>query len=304
MLQYIELYRRNESSLSSNMANKNAKVQSTFFGTSSVYLTDGTTGIFIDAFLTRPPLSKLKANEDIAPDADLIRETLQRGNVTKLDAIFVAHSHFDHAMDSPEVIHQLGGKLFGSESTLNIGRGAKLSEEQLQIIHDGDEFVLGDFKVRIFEGEHSPGNLFPGYIDAPLKAPAKPSAYLDGGCYNFLITHPSGSILVLASANYIPGKFDGVSSDVLYLGIGAMGSKDEEFRQKYWKETAEIMKPRVIIPVHWDNFGEPLAKGLEPLPDFIDNVSESRKFLEKKQKEGGFVLKWQDAFETICPFVL
>lgn len=286
------------------MADQNAKVQCTFFGTSSVYLTDRVTGIFIDAFLTRPTLSALKANKDIGPDVELIRETLQRGNVNKLDAIFVAHSHFDHAMDSPEVINQIGGKLFGSESTLNIGRGANLSEEQMQVIHDGDDFVLGDFKVRIFEGEHSPGNLFPGTIDAPLKAPAKPSAYLDGGCYNFLFTHPSGSILVLASANYTPGKFAGVSTDILYFGIGAMGSKDEEFREKYWQETAEIMRPKVIIPVHWDNFGEPLAKGLEPLPDFIDNITESKKFLDKKQNEARFVLKWQDAFETICPFDL
>lgn len=286
------------------MANEIAKVQCTFFGTSSVYLNDGNTGIFIDAFLTRPSLLKLKANEDIAPDTDLIRETLQRGNVDKLDAIFTAHSHYDHALDSPEVIKQLGGKLFGSESTLNIGRGADLSEEQMQLIRDGDEFVLGDFKVRIYEGEHSPGNMFPGTIDAPLKAPAKATAYADGGCYNFLFTHPSGSILILASANYVPGKLEGVSTDILYLGIGTMGSKDEEFREKYWQETVEILKPRVIIPVHWDNFGEPLAKGLVPLPDFIDNITESRKFLEKKQKEGGFVLKWQDAFERICPFDL
>lgn len=156
------------------MANKNAKVHCTFFGTSSVYLNDGNTGIFIDAFLTRPSLLKLKANEDIAPDTDLIRETLQRGNVDKLDAIFTAHSHFDHALGSPEVIKQLGGKLFGSDSTLNIGRGADLSEEQMQLIRDGDEFVFGDFKVRIYEEEHSPGNMFPGTIDAPLKPRRKP----------------------------------------------------------------------------------------------------------------------------------
>jgi L-ascorbate metabolism protein UlaG (beta-lactamase superfamily) len=284
------------------MTGNKGQVQCTFFGTSSVYLTDGVSGIFTDAFLTRPSLARLKADEEIGPDTELIRETLQRGHVDKLDAIFVAHSHFDHAMDSPEVIKQLGGKLFGSESTLNIGRGTDLSEEQMQVIKDGDEFVFGNFKVRVFKGEHSPGNIFPGTIHAPLKAPAKPSAYADGGCYNFYITHPNGSILILASANYIPGKFKGITTDVLYLGIGAMGSKDEDFRQKYWQETAEIMQPKVIIPVHWDNFGEPLAKGLEPLPDFIDNVSESKKFLDKKQKEAGFVLKWQDAFETICPF--
>jgi hypothetical protein len=93
--------------------------------------------------------------------------------------------------------------------------------------------------MRISDGEHSPGNLSPGTIDSPLKAPVKANAYLDGGCYNFHITHSSGSIMILVSAKYIPGKLDGLKTDICYLGIGAMGSKDEDFRQEYWKSTAE-----------------------------------------------------------------
>lgn len=185
-------------------------MQCTFFGTGPVYLTDGVTGIFTDAFLTRPALSKLKSDDeigpDVGPDVELIRENLKRDKVEKLDAIFVAHS--------------------------------------------------------------------------------------------------SESIMILASADYVPGKLDSLENDICYLGIGAMGSKDEDFRQKYWKETVKAMRPEVIVPVHWDNFGEPLVKSLEPLPDFIDNISESKAFLERKRKESGFVLKWQDACETICPFDL
>lgn len=279
------------------------QVQCTFFGTTSLYFTDGITGIFIDAFLTRSALSKLFTS-DISPDPELIRETLQRGGVENLDAIFVAHSHFDHAMDSPEVIKQLGGKMYGSESTLNIGRGEGLREDQMQAIKEGDEYVFGNFKVRMFEGEHSPGNTFPGHIDSPLCAPAKASAYLDGGCYSFHITHPSGTILVHPSANYVPGKFSGVTADVLYLGIGVLGMQSEDFQEKYWHETVEATRPRVIIPIHWDNFGEPLSKPLEPLPAPYDKFEESKAFIERKKKEDGYVVRWQDALETFRPFEL
>jgi hypothetical protein len=48
----------------------------------------------------------------------------------------------------------------------------------------------------------------------------------------------------------------------------------------------------------------PLGQFRRASPDSIDNISESRTFLERKRKEAGFVLKWQDAFETICPFDL
>jgi hypothetical protein len=68
----------------------------------------------------------------------------------------------------------------------------------------------------------------------------------------------------------------------------------------------DAIRSRFIIPVHSDNFDEPPAKGLESLPGFIDNISESKAFLERerKRKEAAFVLEWQDVFETICPFDL
>jgi hypothetical protein len=51
------------------------------FGTIFVYFTDGGTGIFTDAFLTRPALSKLKPDDNIGPDVDFIWEILERGKV-------------------------------------------------------------------------------------------------------------------------------------------------------------------------------------------------------------------------------
>ena len=59
------------------MAETSERVRCTFFGTSSLYLTDGTTGIFIDAFLTRPSLSTLE-HEPIKPDIDLIKRVPRR----------------------------------------------------------------------------------------------------------------------------------------------------------------------------------------------------------------------------------
>ena len=103
-------------------------VRTTFFGTSSIYLASGTTSIFIDAFLTRPSLSTLQTSL-IGPDKDTIRRILSIAAIKHLDALFVAHSHFDHAMDAPDVIKRLGGTLYGSESTLMIARGADVPEE-------------------------------------------------------------------------------------------------------------------------------------------------------------------------------
>jgi hypothetical protein len=98
----MSLQSRQQTSIT-NMSSNDNQVQSTFFGTMSLRLTDGATSIFVDAFLTRPFLSKLFTSR-IAPDADLIRRTLQRAKMTSVNALFVTRSRLDHAPDAPEVI--------------------------------------------------------------------------------------------------------------------------------------------------------------------------------------------------------
>jgi hypothetical protein len=99
---YMSLQSRQQTSIT-NMSSNDNQVQSTFFGTMSLRLTDGATSIFVDAFLTRPSLSKLFTSRT-APDADLIRRTLQRAKMTSVNALFVTRSRLDHAPDAPEVI--------------------------------------------------------------------------------------------------------------------------------------------------------------------------------------------------------
>lgn len=277
------------------------RVSATFFGTSTVYLSDGTSGIMIDGFLTRPSLLRVFAGR-VAPNPQRIRDHLARGEVTSLDGLFVAHSHYDHAMDSPEVIRQLGGTLYGSESTLNVGRGAGLGEERMSVIRSGDEFSFGDFTVHVFTGEHSPGNLYPGTIDKPLATPTKASNYRDGGCYSFYISHPTGSMLIHPSANFVPHRFDGLDVDMLYLGVGVLGNQSEQFRDEYWQHVVTATRPTLIVPVHWDHFGRNLSKKLRALPSVLDKYSVVEDFLKRKCAEDGIAWNFQDAFETIDPF--
>lgn len=276
-------------------------VKATFFGTSTVYLTDGTSHIMIDGFLTRPSLLRVLVGR-IAPNPQRIRGYLARGGVTSLDGLFVAHSHHDHVMDSPEVIRQLGGTLYGSESTLNVGRGAGLEEERMSLVHGDDEFSFGNFTLQVFKGVHSPGNMYPGTIDMPLVTPTKASNYRDGGCYSFYITHPSGSMLIHPSANFVPHRFDGLDVDMLYLGVGALGSQSEQFRDEYWRHVVKATRPSLIVPVHWDHFGRSLSRKLRALPRVIDNYPVMADFLERKCAEDGILWNFQEAFETIDPF--
>ena len=247
------------------MDSSGTSVEAIFFGTTTVWLSDGTSGILIDGFLSRPSLLRVAFGR-VAPDLGRITGALARAGVTSLDALFVAHSHYDHVMDAPEVVKHLGGRLFGSESTLYVGCGAGLAEESMTRIGDGDEHTVGAFTVRVLAGVHSPGNRFPGTIDEPLVPPVRASSYRDGGCFSFFITHPGGALLIHPSANFVPGKFDGLDVDVLYLATGALGAQPRRFQDDYWRHVVEATRPGLIVPIHWDNFFVSLDRRLRPLP--------------------------------------
>jgi L-ascorbate metabolism protein UlaG (beta-lactamase superfamily) len=283
------------------MTDETAAVEAVFFGTSTVYVTDGTSGILVDGFLTRPSLLRVALGR-IAPDLDRITDALGRGGVEHLDALFVAHSHHDHVMDSAEIIKLLGGTLYGSQSTANVGRGARLTEESLAVIAEGDEISVGAFTVRIFEGLHSPGDPFPGAIGSPLVPPTKASNYRTDACYSFLITHPTGSMLIHPSANYVSHKFDGLKVDLLYLGTGLLGAQPRQFQDDYWRHVVEATQPAMIVPIHWDNFGHSLKEKLRPMPFFMDKFARTKALLHEKSQESGIPYRFQKPFERIRPF--
>ena len=102
-----------------------------FLGVSTLLLDDGETAILTDGFFTRP--RKLQLLGKIEPDRELIGRLLERAGISRLAAVIAVHSHYDHAMDSPEVAQRTGALLIGSSSTANIGRGAGMAEDRLRI---------------------------------------------------------------------------------------------------------------------------------------------------------------------------
>lgn len=93
-----------------------------YTGTATLVFSDGETTWMTDGWFSRPgPLALLYGK--IEPDLAAITRGLARNQVEDLAAVFPVHSHFDHAMDAPEVAKRTGALLLGSESTANIGRG-------------------------------------------------------------------------------------------------------------------------------------------------------------------------------------
>jgi L-ascorbate metabolism protein UlaG (beta-lactamase superfamily) len=237
-----------------------------FTGTSTLLFSDGETSWMVDGWFSRPaPLSLLLSK--IGPDMLAIDEGLAANEVSTLAAVFPVHSHFDHAMDAPEVARRTGALLLGSEATANIGRGWGLPESQIQVVENRVPVQLGQFVITPIESRHfqfpdpvvRERALAQPEISEPLVPPVSAFDYRLGKAYVLHVTHPKGSFVIVGSAGYEEGGLAGYSADVLFLGVGGLGSQTPEYVEAYWRETVATVSPSRLIPIHYDSLTAPIT---------------------------------------------
>lgn len=271
-------------------------LRAVFFGTSTLSLTDGINTIMIDGFFSRPSFPRLLTS--LAPDVGEIDFALEHAP-PKIDAIFVAHSHHDHAMDSGVVAMKTGAVVIGSESTLNIARGQGTPENQLRLLHARAPVEIGQFKITAYETPHSPHPINPGFITKPVQTPAKLADYHMAENFSFYIEHPLGRILIVPSANFTPHTFDDVKANIVILGIGMLGKQTKEFTESYWRETVRQTGAKLVLPVHWDDFTLSLREPLVPMPPFLDNMKVSMSRINGIAEHEGVKVRFLPALKEV-----
>ena len=147
-----------------------------------------------------------------------------------------------------------------------------MPDARVRTIKGGEQFKVGDFTVTVFRSVHSFGDRVPGDVTAPLRQPAKAADYREGGTFAYLIEHGDFRILVHASANFTPGMYRGVKADVVFLATGGLSSQPADFTASYWDEVVKATGAKLVVPIHWDDFLEPLDQPLQPLRLFLDDI--------------------------------
>ncbi|MEO1067945.1 MAG: MBL fold metallo-hydrolase [Cyanobacteria bacterium J06638_6] len=237
------------------------QVSVTFFGVSTLLLDDGETQLLVDAFFTRPAVGRYLFG-GISSDRQLVEQFVSDYAMDRLKAVFVTHSHVDHAIDVGTIGALTGATIVGTQSTLNIARGAALPETQLLLPELGNAIEVGDFTVQVIESAHSvpPGGTAPEQpeqIVQPLQQPTTNAAFAEGGTIDLVITHGDRTMVIKGSANYIEEALDGIDADVLFLGVTMLGGQARSFQTEFLAETIGATTPEIVVPLHWDDFFKP-----------------------------------------------
>ncbi|HEB27688.1 MAG TPA: MBL fold metallo-hydrolase [Porticoccus sp.] len=265
-----------------------------YSGTATLLFDDGKTRWIVDGWFSRPNALQLALGK-IEPNMANIDYGLSANKIDMLAAVIPIHSHFDHAMDAPEVAKRTGALLIGSESTANIARGWGLSESQIKVAVNREPIHVGEFVITPIESRHFEFSnpvlheqaLSNPKITTPLNTPAKALDYRVGKVYVLHVSHPKGSWVIVGSAGFEKDGLNGFQADTLFLGIGGLGSQTVQYREDYWAETVGQVSPNRIIPIHYDSLTSPISGPMQgpSLAEFFlaGGLDSTKTFLQEKE---------------------
>lgn len=280
----------------------NGAVRITYLGTTTLLLDDGVTQLMTDGFFTRPGLLRSIARK-VETDTALAASVLKKVRADRVRALFVAHSHVDHALDAAFVARRTGAVLYGSPSTLNVGRGGALREDRMALYEPGKELRFGQFRVTVLASSHSPQHWLVRdageQILHPHQQPTGARTYREGGSYDLLVRHGRHTILIKPSASHLHDALDSIGPDVLFLGVGALGRQTPEFQNAYLDSTIGIVHPKLVVPIHWDDFFKPLSEELPAANRLMDDLPVVFDSLEVRRQRNGFEFKVLQGYASV-----
>lgn len=234
--------------------------------------------IFIDPYVSRVRLREVLLRRAARPDAAAIDRYIVPGG--EVAGVLVGHTHFDHAVDAPEIARRHGCRAYGSQSLQRLMQLHGLFDLAV-VVEPHTTYEIGPFVVRFVPSTHSKlilGRkvLWDGELTCEQLDALHPGAYRCGHVFGIRIEVAGVSFYHQGSADLIDDELPGEPVDYFLAGVAG-----RHVTPRFWRRILPKLDPRVIVPTHYDNFFKPLGEEqslvakvkLEELPDEIAEVS-------------------------------
>ena len=253
----------------------------TWTGAAGLIVVSGGHTVLIDPFVSRP--SKLDVFFKRLKPKQLVIEQFIRNLPGNLDAIIVGHTHFDHALDVPDIARRLKCTVLGGTSLESLMEVSGLSGRTRVCCEQEKVEITGGARVTMIPSLHGLVILgrvpCQGDIHQETSLPLRAYEYRLGEMFMPKLEIDGTTIMHAGSANCKLSELEGHSCDVLFMC--APGWKKS---REYTTSLLDILRPGVIVPFHFDDFTAPISDGklsMLPFTDMTGFLDEIRSVVPK-----------------------
>lgn len=252
-------------------------------GVSGYEVSDGSTTLLLDPTPTRPAPFELLAGP-LHPD-----EALGAAWCPRADALLVNHAHHDHALDVPAIARRTGALVVGSQNLVNLALSRGVPGARTRAVHGGEDFTVGTFRVRVRKGRHTHIAGMSNPMSGVIPPDAGPLwfwqyALDDALGYHLESTTNGAKLWFHPTSTWAPGELEGLEAETLVVGVTGEPQTVEKVRGLMSESRA-----RRVLPTHFDNFFQPLSRGLALMPGLDLDAARSLFLAEAPGVEWGVV---------------
>ncbi len=213
--------------------------------------------VLVDPYHTRIGKWAMLFGKAVA-DKDAVRR--HAGNLGSQTSMVIGHTHFDHAVDVPELAKYVRGPIVGSRSLACL-MAAWGMRSRVTVCDGGEtEALTPDIRVTMIPSQHGRvmfGRVpYPGDITDSVNPPVKASAYRVGPVFMPKLDIGGTTILHAGSAGFVEETLNGHRADVIFLCVP--GWKRMEH---YPEKLLEITGARTVVLFHHHDFFRPVIPG-------------------------------------------
>lgn len=269
--------------------NQRPRLSLTHFGAAGWSITDGSTTILLDPYLSRirfrgrkyGPHDATEVPGDERPIVHMNEEpaidtaTID-ARITCADYILLSHSHFNHCMDVPYIARKTGAVVIGTESVASVAQNGAVPEEQTIVVKGGEDLQFPELSVKVIPSLHSPLSckLYRDFGSIQLQdEPLTLDEYVEGGTLAYLLRIAGREILLFGSMNYIEREMQGLRPDIALIASAPPRLDIHDYTGRLLRA---IGRPAIVIATHWDDQGLPYGASQETAlshtKQFVDEV--------------------------------
>ncbi|MDG4802641.1 MBL fold metallo-hydrolase [Micromonospora sp. WMMD980] len=210
------------------------------------YLSRYDTGLFTGGFRPDTPLTVA---------TDVVDRLADRA-----ENILVTHTHWDHYNDVPHIAARTGARVLGTLTAYHLGLAYGLPAGQLAPVKGGEVLDFDGYTVEVVGSLHSRNAgwsmAFPGVRVSPPPRPERISDLPEGDTLAYQVRVDGGpSVFFMGASDLDERKLTGLAPDVAMIASAATTAVADYVPRLM----AALGHPKVVVPVHWDNFETPLV---------------------------------------------